>query len=243
MQYSPRTQPRNFFVTGPLPCPYLSGRIERRVVVELAGRDVVSFHDKLSASGYRRSHGIAYAPVCAGCDECRAVRIRAADFQRNRAQRRNLRRNSDLTLTLHDPVATEEQYWLFHAYQRHRHGGGEMAKMDMIDYRALIEETPLDTFIVQARDQSGVLLGVCLVDRWADGLSAVYSFFDPIHSDRGLGTYLILWTIEHARAGGRQHVYLGYWVAGSPKMAYKNKFKPLEVYRNGRWIPWIERAE
>ena len=223
MQYSPRTQQRNFFVTGPLSCPYLAGRVERRVVVELAGRDAVSFHDKLSASGYRRSYGIAYAPVCAGCNECRAVRIRAAEFQPSRAQRRNLKRNRDLALTLHDPTATEEQYLLFNAYQRRRHGGGEMAKMDMIDYQALIEETPLDTIIAEARDQSGVLVGVCLIDRLADGLSAVYSFFDPTHSDRGLGTYLILWTIEQARADARQYVYLGYWVAGSPKMAYKSK--------------------
>ncbi len=237
MKQDVRKPPRAFFVTGPLPCPYLPGHIERRLVVELAGHDVVPFHDNLSTAGFRRSHGIAYAPVCGTCTECRPVRINAAGFTANRSHRKVLRRNADLAVTVRPTVATKEQFALFSSYQWARHSGGEMAKMDFADYQSLIAETPLDSFVAEARAPDGRLLAAGLFDRLADGLSAVYSFFDTTSAARSLGKFLILWAVEQTRAEHRDHVYLGYWIAGCGKMAYKRQFRPVEVYASSRWLP------
>lgn len=181
-----------FFSTAPLPCPYLPGRIERRLVTELSGRQSVSVHDTLSRAGFRRSHGIAYVPVCRDCNACVAVRIVAAECHISRGQRKTLARNSDLIAVERPARATDEQYRLFRRYQRARHGGGEMARMDFADYQMLIEETPVDTLVIEFRDRNGTLVAACLADRLADGFSAVYSFFDPSQARRSLGTYMIL---------------------------------------------------
>ncbi len=237
MSYKPARRPNFFYTTAPLPCPYLPGRSERKVVTELAGVSAESLHDRLSRGGFRRSHNIAYAPVCPSCNACVPIRIRAKDFLPNRTQRRIAKLNADLSVAEVPPRATAEQFQLFQRYQQARHGDGDMASMSFYDYRAMVEDTPIDTCIVEFRDRQERLLGACLTDRLGDGLSAVYSFFSPDADERSLGTQAILCLIDRVTALGLPHVYLGYWVQESRKMAYKSKFRPSEVLRNGQWRP------
>jgi leucyl-tRNA---protein transferase len=234
--------PRFLFRTPPMPCPYLAGRIERHVFAEVAGPDAAENYEALARAGFRRSHRVAYRPSCAGCSACVPVRVVAGGFQPGRSQRRVARANADLAAVVLAPAATAEQFRLFARYQRSRHGDGEMARMGFDDYRAMIEDTAVGTSVVEFRTQDsgtdGKLMGACLFDRLGDGLSAVYSFFEPDAADRGLGTYAVLWLIEQAVAERRRHVYLGYWIADSRKMAYKARFKPLEILTDGAWRPF-----
>jgi arginine-tRNA-protein transferase len=237
MKHKPIHDTRFFFATAPLPCPYLPGRMERRVVTELVGRDVAALHDALSVAGFRRSHGIVYAPACHGCDACVPVRVVVGAFRCNRSHRRIWNANVDIEVRIRDAVASKEQYALFSLYQRARHGGGDMAKMDYADYQALIEDTPVDTAVIEFRQRDGRLIAACLMDRIASGLSAVYSFFDPNLPGRSLGTHMILWLIDRARAENRDHVYLGFWIEGCSKMSYKARFGPLEARTPKGWRP------
>jgi arginine-tRNA-protein transferase len=235
MKHAPVQGARFFFATAPMPCPYLPGRIERRLVTELVGRKAIAFHDTLSQAGFRRSHCIAYVPVCRDCDACTAVRIVVDRFRRSRGHRRVWARNRDIAVVNTPPRATEEQYALFRAYQEHRHRNGEMANMDFYDYQTLVEDTPVDTTMLEFRDENARLVAGCLTDRLSDGLSAVYSFFDPGLPQRSLGTQMILWLIEEARASATPYVYLGYWIADCAKMSYKRRFEPLEAYTADGW--------
>ncbi|MEK9671535.1 MAG: arginyltransferase [Rhodospirillaceae bacterium] len=237
MRHKPLTDTRFFFATAPLPCPYLPNRIERRVVTELFGRDAGKLHDQLTHAGFRRSHGIVYAPACSGCSACKAVRIISRDFTPSKSFARILKRNDDLTVEICEPVADEEQYRLFVAYQSRRHAGGDMAKMDYLDYQALIEDTPVETVLIKFRDKTGRLFAALLADRLQDGLSAVYSFFTPNQQDRSLGTYMILWLVEKTRSIKLSYVYLGFWIDGCGKMSYKARFKPLEIHTVNGWRP------
>ena len=226
---------RLFFATAPLPCPYLPGKFERRLVTDLSGHDAGLYHDILSQAGFRRSHNVAYVPVCRNCSACTAVRVKAQAFVFSRAMRRVLRVNRDVLIREVAPRPSEEQYHLFDRYQRYRHANGEMSRMTYADYGSLVEDTPVETFLLEARAPDGTLVGVCLTDRMADGLSAVYSFFDPEGDRRSLGTFLILMLIERARRSGLPHVYLGFWVADCQKMSYKARFQPLEQYTAEGW--------
>jgi leucyl-tRNA---protein transferase len=237
MRHTPILGTRFFFATGLLPCPYLSGRLERRVVTEISGRDAAAFHDVLSWAGFRRSHDIAYAPACPDCVACQPVRVLARRFTPTRWQRRILRNNRDVATTLIPPVATQEQYALFASYQQMRHGEGDMARMDQLDYRALVENTPIETQLLELRLADGALAGACLLDPLSDGLSCVYSFFEPGLDRRSLGSFMILWVIERVRRLGLPHVYLGFHVEGCAKMSYKTRFRPLEVFVGGDWRP------
>lgn len=164
-----------------------------------------------------------------------SARIRVADFTPSRNQRRILRKNGDLHRSGTSPWATEDQYMLFRRYLDHRHADGGMADMDMFEFAAMIEETPVRSRVIEYADDEGELTATCLTDVLADGVSMVYSFFEPNAPARSLGTYLILDHIEIAREAGLPYVYLGYWVPGSQKMAYKARFRPLEIYTGGRW--------
>lgn len=235
MRHQALPDTRFFFSTAPLPCPYIAGRVERRVVTELIGRDANALHDQLSMAGFRRSHGICYVPACPSCDACVAVRVVVDEFQPGKSFKRILKRNADLTAEIVEPVATHEQFALFSDYQRARHQGGDMSKMDFLDYQALIEDTPVNTFVVEFRKPSGALAAACLVDRLGDGLSAVYSFFDEAEADRSLGTYMILWLIGEAYGQELPYMYLGFWIDGCSNMSYKARFKPLERITPGGW--------
>ena len=235
MSFKSPKRPQFFYTTAPLPCPYLPGRTERKVVTEVSGQDAEAMHDKLSRAGFRRSHNIAYAPVCQGCNSCIPIRIPVATFRPDRTLRRINRDNAGIVGYDTPARATAEQYQLFQRYQLARHGDGDMATMSFYDYRAMVEDTPIDTCVIEFRDAEETLLGACLTDRLGDGLSAVYSYFAPGDERRSLGTYTILWLIRRAREMNLPYVYLGYWVPESRKMAYKARFRPSEVLQRGAW--------
>lgn len=243
MLHRPPRRPQFFYTTAPLPCPYLPGRTERKIVTELSGTEAEALHERLSRAGFRRSHNIAYAPVCPGCQACVPIRVVSEEFAPDRTQRRILRANADLTVSEMPARATAEQFTLFQRYQKNRHADGDMAAMGYYDYRAMIEDTPISTGILEFRDAQDRLLGACLTDWLADGLSAVYSFFDTDEDKRSLGTFAVLWLIGRARSLGLPYVYLGYWVPESRKMAYKARFRPSEILISGAWHRLGDDAE
>jgi arginine-tRNA-protein transferase len=225
-----------FYVTAPQPCPYLEGRMERKLFTALQGENADKLNDSLSHQGFRRSQNVLYRPSCAECSACLSARIDVAAFTMSRSQRRTRNRNLDLTRRATSPWASEEQYELFRSYLDSRHADGGMADMDVFEFAAMIEETPIRSRVVEYSDEeSGALIGVSLTDVLSDGLSMVYSFYAPNMPRRSLGTYMIIDHIDIAREAGLPYVYLGYWVPGSQKMGYKSKFSGLEVYTGGTW--------
>lgn len=235
MDHIPLKRPHFFFTTAPLPCPYITGRLERKIVTELNGPDAEILHEALSRAGFRRSHSIAYTPACPGCNACIPVRIVAGEFRPDRTMRKVMRANSDLVARKVPSRATAEQYRLFARYQEFRHSGGDMALMGFYDYRSMVEDSPIETFLVEFRDGAGTLVACCLSDQMSDGLSAVYSFFDPEATQRSLGTFVVVWLVAEAVGLDLPYVYLGYWIGESRKMSYKARFKPLEAFGPNGW--------
>jgi len=232
----PRPRPLQlFFRSGPMTCPYLEGQVERKLFTRLSGAQAAEINSTLSQAGFRRSHDIVYRPVCPSCSACRPVRIPVVQFHQGRSLRRVWRLNRHLSATETPALATPEQFRLFADYQRSRHGDSDMARMTMSDYSAMIEEGRADTAIIEVRDPQCQLVGAILTDRLSDGFSAVYSFFDPAQERQSLGSFLILTLIEHCRRAGLPNVYLGYWIEDSRKMAYKARFRPLEVLGPDGW--------
>jgi arginine-tRNA-protein transferase len=230
-----------FFVTSPAPCPYLPGRSERKVFTELKGEHADALNDALGRIGFRRSQTVAYRPSCLDCSACVSVRVVADEFAPSGTQRRTLKRNSDLVATLCRPWSTAEQFDLLQKYLGVRHPGGGMATMDEVDYADMVEHTPVTTYVIEYREPTtdgrpGRLVGACLTDRQGDGLSMIYSFYDPDHPTReGLGNYIILDHIRRATAMDLPFVYLGYWVEGSARMQYKVRYRPMERLGRAGW--------
>jgi len=229
----PRDPPQ-FYLTSPAPCPYLPGKEERKVFTHLVGRRAGVLNDALTHSGFRRSQTIAYRPACENCRSCVSVRILCAEFSPNRTQKKLFARNGDLTNELGPARADVEQFRLFRAYLDSRHSDGGMADMAMLDYGMMIEDSHVESRMALYRlppergADPGSLAASCLTDVLEDGLSMVYSFYDPMLPRRSLGAYMILDHIEKARALGLPHLYLGYWVEGSKKMGYKAAYLPQE---------------
>ncbi|HUE64976.1 MAG TPA: arginyltransferase [Rhizomicrobium sp.] len=226
-----------FFLTPGGPCPYLPGKTERKVFARLGGNLAQPLSEALTHSGFRRSQSIAYRPACEGCSACVSVRIRTDRFEASRSQKRIMRRAADLVRAEVAAEATREQFALLRTYLDSRHPGGGMSDMGLFDYVAMVEETPVDTHIIEYRAPDGTLLACALTDRLKDGLSMVYSFFHPGEDGRSLGTYMILDHVMMARARVLPYVYLGYWVRGSDKMDYKIRFSPLEALTQNGWEP------
>lgn len=231
MTREPRDAPQ-FYLTAPSACPYLPGREERKVFTHLVGRRAARLNDALTQSGFRRSQTIAYRPACENCRACVSVRVLADDFRPGRTMRRIMARNADVNAAFAPAQATSEQYSLFRGYVDSRHSDGGMADMSVLDFSMMVEDSHVETRLVEYRrpdaDGRNELIACCLTDILADGLSMVYSFYDPDYADRSLGTLMILDHIARARKMGLPYVYLGYWVEGSRKMGYKRRFKPQE---------------
>lgn len=243
-----RTGLQGFQVTIAHPCPYLPTQLERKVWTLLDDAQNPDYAG-LARGGFRRSHMIAYRPACPTCSACVPVRIPVARLRWSKSFRRAWRANADLAAVNRPAIATGEQFRLFQRYLTARHHDGEMAGMTALDYRCMIEDSPLSSQVVEwrrpgevapalppaDRDRPTHLTAACLIDRMEDGLSAVYSFFEPGMPQRSLGSHIVLWLVEQARAEGLPYVYLGYWIAASRKMAYKARFQPLEGLIDGRW--------
>lgn len=217
-----------------MPCPYIPGRVERQLYTELSAPTSREVFRRLSLAGFRRSHHIAYRPACPGCSACVPVRVRVRDFEWNRSWRRVMKANDALVAEDVGLEISDEQYRVFRRYVRSRHGDGDMAMMNRRDYAAMILTSSVDSSIIEYREE-GELKAACLVDLLPDGLSAVYSFFEPGLHRQSPGSYMILWLIDEARRRGLSYVYLGFWIAESRKMAYKSRFRPLEAFGSEGW--------
>ena len=229
-----------FFLTPGGPCPYLPGRTERKVFARLNGTLAQPLNEALTHSGFRRSQMIAYRPACDGCSSCVSVRIVTQEFAPSRSQKRLAKRNTDILRTEVKAEATREQFALLRAYLDSRHAGGGMSDMGLFDYVAMVEETPVETHIIEYRETGSNgrgprLIGCALTDVLRDGLSMVYSFFHPGEDGRSLGTHMILDHVAEAQARKLPYVYLGYWIRGSTKMNYKARFQPLEALGPDGW--------
>ena len=251
MKHQP-TQSPQFFLTAPSPCPYVEGQFERKVFTHLVGERAAELNDLLTQGGFRRSQNIAYRPACETCRACVSVRILVDEFKPSRSMKRVAATNADLIGVEHDAEPSTEQYSLFRTYLDARHRRGGMSDMTVLDYAMMVEDTHVDTKIIEYRRRGpdsfitgrgeGELIAVALTDRMGDGLSMVYSIFNPDFEDRSLGTFMILDHIARARAAGLPHVYLGYWVNGSRKMAYKVRFGPQEHLGPKGWERYDHEA-
>jgi arginyl-tRNA--protein-N-Asp/Glu arginylyltransferase len=234
------TRQLRFFLTAPTPCPYLPNRDERKVFAHLPLSEGASVNDALTEVGFRRSQNIAYRPACEACDACVSARIPVQDYIFSKSEERVLDKSEDLERHLVEAEATMEQFDLLRRYLLTRHAEGGMADMTWPDYVAMVEDTAVRTHLIEYRTRTadrgpGDLAACALVDVLSDGLSLVYSFFEPSLSKRSLGSFVILDHVRQAQAAGLPYVYLGYWVSGSDKMAYKARFSPLEVLKPGGW--------
>ena len=233
-----------FYVTAPQACPYLPGRLERKLFTHLTHDKPPALIDNLLKGGFRRSQNIAYMPYCEGCQACVSVRVLVDEFEFGKSSRRVLERNSDLTARRLQATPTSEQYSLFRSYIDARHADGGMADMTVLDYAMMVEDSIIDTFVTEyrikpepgSRGAEKKLMGVALCDRLSDGISMVYSFYDPNEASRSLGTYMILEHLQYARQIGAPYLYLGYWIQGSQKMNYKKRFQPQEMLTGSGWI-------
>ncbi len=234
-----------FYLTAPSPCPYLPGKEERKVFTHLVGERAGELNDLLTHGGFRRSQSIAYRPACDACRACVSVRVIANEFRPSRNMRRVMERNADVVGDMRTPQPSSEQYSVFRSYLDSRHRNGGMADMTVLDYAMMVEDSHVQTRLVEYRRRgpdsgitgrgAGQLLAMTLVDVLSDGLSMVYSFYDPEKASRSLGTFMILDHIDRARRMGLDYVYLGYWVRSSRKMDYKGSFLPQERLMPEGW--------
>ena len=238
----------DFYITAPQPCPYLAGRYERKLFTHLTHEKPNIVIDNLLRDGFRRSQNIAYMPYCEDCNACVSVRVLAEEFKPTKSQKRVMKKNADLVARRLQPRTTLEQYRIFRAYIDARHDSGGMADMSVLDYSMMVEDSIIDTVITEYRlrpkdlaetekdeFRNWPLLAVALSDHLGDGISMVYSFFDPDVGERSLGTYMILEQIEYTQAQNMPYVYLGYWIAQSDKMKYKTHFMPQEHLTADGW--------
>ncbi|MBV8594453.1 MAG: arginyltransferase [Caulobacteraceae bacterium] len=234
------TRSLRFFLTAPSPCPYLPGREERKVFAHLPMAGGPGVHDHLTQGGFRRSQNIAYRPACDGCAACVSARLPVRDYVFSRSERRVLARGQTRVRHLVEAEATSEQFDLLRRYLHDRHPGGGMADIAWSDYVAMVEDTTVHTHVVEYRALEieagpGALLACALVDELSDGLSLVYSFFDPDLKRTSPGSFMILDHVRETRRRGLPYLYLGYWVRGSAKMDYKARFSPMEILDAAGW--------
>jgi len=217
-------------------CPYIAGQTEQRIAVDVSLNPQA--HDALARAGFRRVENWVYRPTCPACTACTPWRVDAQNFQPSRNLARIKRINHDLRRQITGPDVVAEHYDLFKSYVTQRHEDGQMAMMGPEEFQNMIVNSPIDTILVNYHDDDR-LVATALADIQSDGLSAVYSFFDPAQSRRSLGSFIILDLLQITVEAGLRWVYLGYYIAGSAKMMYKARYKPAEIYQDGVWQPFV----
>ncbi|MGD8614778.1 MAG: arginyltransferase [Gammaproteobacteria bacterium] len=227
-------QELRFFGTSPRACSYLPNRSAVSVFADPYARLSTALYEQLAGLGFRRSGGDLYVPACPDCRECVPVRIPVHRFKRSRNQQKIWNRNRDLMCRLLPPEFRDDHFALYTRYLDSRHPGGGMDRPTPDEYLSFLTSDWCETLFVELR-LDGAPVAVAVTDRLGNALSAVYTFFDPELKRRSLGTYAVLRQIELARATGCDWHYLGYWIAGSDKMRYKSRFRPMQAYRGGEW--------
>ena len=224
----------NLRITRSHECAYLENKEEQRLAADIS--EVPQLHDQLAESGFRRVENWVYRPVCNECNSCVPIRIDAENFILSKNMRRIILKNTQFKMSLNDKNADEESFELFKTYLKSRHNDGQMATMSFSDFHSMIHNSPIETFMLKYRDQNNILRACLLMDKQRDGLSAVYSFFEPNLERQSLGTFLVLQAIDLTKKSSKKWLYLGYLVKNSKKMAYKARFKPHQLYLNGSWV-------
>ncbi len=222
------------YTTYPHSCSYLQEQEATTLFVDPRQEVDQTLYSNLSVLGFRRSGNHLYRPHCSNCDACIPARIPVQDFNPNRSQRRALKRNVDLEVELTSDIRDQSAFDLYRRYIERRHADGDMYPPDREQYQSFLDNAWECTRYYRFY-AGGTLIAIAVVDELLDGLSAIYTFFDPDLDARSLGRYAILWQIERAREQNLDYLYLGYWIRGCKKMAYKSEYRPLEIYVNGRW--------
>ena len=224
------------FLSESSPCNYLPGLKQTSIVVDPQLPITSTLYDLLASNGFRRSGDLVYRPHCEHCQACIPIRIPVNKLSLSRSQRRNLKLNSDLSVTHHPASFSNEHFELYGKYQSHRHPDSSMSNSDPEEYLNFLTSRDIDTVFYEFRLKQK-LVAIAVTDILESGLSAVYTFYDPSLASRGLGTYAILWQCQQAKHLKLPWLYLGFWIAECQKMSYKVKFQPCEGFHNSSWQP------